>query len=213
MSKRLSLPVGSKFGRWTIASSPIIKNNRSFYPCICDCGKQRHVFGSSLMNGSSQSCGCIAIERAKIACTKHGKEPRRLYTVWQSMLDRCYNKNKETYLRYGGRGICVCDQWRTNYIAFREWAFTNGYKEGLSLDRIDNNGNYEPTNCRWANDIQQANNKRNNTTLEAMGEIKTIAEWSRDPRCKVSARMLRQRFVMLRWPPHKAITHPPRHCK
>lgn len=213
MSAKLSIPIGSKFGRWTVKSAPIIKQSRTFFPCVCECGKERLVFGSNLINNSSQSCGCLASERSKLVCKTHGKEPMKLYIAWQSMLDRCYNINKPAYYRYGGRGIFVCKQWRHDYIAFREWSMANGYREGLSLDRINNNGNYEPTNCRWANNIQQANNKRNNTIVEAFGERKTIAEWSRDPRCNASMRAISQRISRQGWLPVDAIARPLKRIK
>lgn len=93
------------------------------------------------------------------------------------MCYRCYNKIDESYINYGGRGIKVCDEWLNDYFSFRNWAIDNGYSDNLSIDRIDVNGNYEPSNCRWATDKEQGNNKRNNKMIEYKGEVKTLSEW------------------------------------
>ena len=108
----------------------------------------------------------------------HGKEPKRLYFAWSNMRRRCYQKQNEKYASYGGRGIKVCDEWLHSFPAFREWALANGYKDNLTLDRIDANGNYEPSNCRWETQKTQQNNRRNNHRIEYNGETHTLAEWS-----------------------------------
>lgn len=102
----------------------------------------------------------------------------RLYKIYQGMKERCYNKNKSNYKNYGGRGIVICDEWLKDYKTFKKWALNNGYSNNLTIDRIDNNGNYEPNNCRWATFKQQQNNKRNNHYIEYNGETKTLKEWS-----------------------------------
>ena len=101
-----------------------------------------------------------------------------LYVRWCHMIERCYNPHCERYEYYGGRGIAVCEIWRKDFTAFREWALANGYNEGLSLDRINNDGNYEPSNCRWVTHKEQCNNKRNNRILTYNGESKTISQWA-----------------------------------
>jgi hypothetical protein len=108
----------------------------------------------------------------------HGLSGTRIYNIWIDMKKRCYDTKNNRYNRYGGRGITVCDEWKENFIAFRNWAYENGYAEGLSLDRIDNNGNYEPSNCRWATMKEQANNQNHTLKIKYKGEIKTLTEWA-----------------------------------
>lgn len=108
---------------------------------------------------------------------RHGMSKTRLYRLWDGMKSRCYRKSTGPYSRYGGRGITVCDEWRKSFQAFYEWSVVNGYAEDLSLDRIDPNGNYEPTNCRWVTMKEQENHKRNNVRIEFNGIVHTLTEW------------------------------------
>ena len=110
----------------------------------------------------------------------HGLSKHPLYARWGKIVGRCYNKNQPDYPRYGDRGIKMCEEWRNDFRSFYDWSIANGYREDLSIDRIDNNGNYEPSNCRWVDNTVQANNKRNNHLIEINGETKTLAEW-----CKI----------------------------
>ena len=141
--------------------------------CKCDCGNVVEVPAESLVNGASKSCGCYNRE----IITKHNKSMTNLYQVWQCMKDRCFNPNHVQYKDYGGRGITVCDEW-SDPDAFCEWALSNGYSKGLSIDRIDVNGNYEPSNCRWATQKEQCRNRRNNAVLEYNGEKHCLTEWA-----------------------------------
>lgn len=111
---------------------------------------------------------------------KHGKKGTKLYNTWLHMKTRCYNKNYNRYDDYGGRGITICDEWINDFKAFYDWSMSNGYKDNLTIDRIDVNGNYEPDNCRWADRKTQANNRRNNVYLTYNGKTKTISQWSRE---------------------------------
>ena len=128
----------------------------------------------------------------------------RIYNIYYKMMRRCYTTDADTYHEYGGRGIRVCAEWHT-YENFRMWALAHGYAPYLSLDRIDNNGDYTPKNCRWATPPQQANNRRNNRKIIAFGESKNLKEWARDPRCIVDFRTVHYR-LSVGWTPEQALT-------
>lgn len=110
----------------------------------------------------------------------------KLYQVWVAMKSRCLNPNNKRWGRYGGRGIRVCDHWSDNYWAFHQWAMANGYGDGMSIDRIDPNGNYSPYNCQWIPLEEQAKNRCRKRLITAFGETKTLSEWTKDSRCRVN---------------------------
>lgn len=185
--------VGKRFGRLKVIEFSHLKNKSSYWKCICDCGNEKVVCRGALTSGDTISCGCFHKEHKAEFGFKHGKTNTKLYGVWSGMVQRCTNPKASNYKRYGGRGIKICDEWRKNFVSFYDWAVTHGYKEGLSLDRIDVNGNYEPVNCRWATLEQQQNNMRNNHFIEYKGVTHTIAEWSRI--LKVNHETLRYRVT------------------
>lgn len=149
---------------------------------LCECGCSEHtrltLRGSQIRSGQTKSCGCLKTEAFQNVITKHGfGDKENLYGHWLNMRFRCNSPAYEKYDCYGGRGISICAEW-DDYAIFREWALNNGYKEGLTLDRIDVNGNYEPNNCRWVTWKTQQNNKRNNHYLTYNGVTHTMKEWS-----------------------------------
>ena len=171
-----------KFGRLTALRIDNSKRSKTctglYWLCQCDCGNTSIVDGTSLRNGSIKSCGCLKNELASKRFRTHGYGNSKLNMVWQSMKQRCYNPKNKDYKNYGGRNIRVDDRWKESFEEFHDWAITCGYREGLSIDRIDVNGNYDPSNCRWVNAKIQANNQRRNRIVIYRGESHTISEWS-----------------------------------
>lgn len=174
MSERINM-VGWRFGRLTVIGFDGLDNRgAALWRCRCDCGTERTIRGGRLRSGTSKSCGCLRKE----LMTTHGGTNTRLYNIWEAMRGRCNNPNNKCYKDYGGRGITVCDEWKSDFTAFRDWALQHGYQDDLSIDRIDNDKGYTPENCRWATAEQQSNNRRNNIVAEIDGQKKTIGQWA-----------------------------------
>ena len=203
---------GDRFGRWTIIkeSARVISPNgvklRAFL-CRCDCGKESIVRWYSLKSGRSVSCGCYMRSHH----SEGWKYPEnlifsRLYTIWASMKQRCYNKSSSSYKTYGAKGITICDDWKDDFMAFYNWALSNGYSDNLTIDRINSKGNYEPSNCRWATYKEQANNISTNLRFAYNGEEHTIHEWA--DIVGINAMALRYRIVYAKWTIEKALTTP-----
>lgn len=177
MPKAIDL-TGRKFGRLTVlCASRNKQNKRKYWECVCDCGTHCFAYTHALIRGSVKSCGCSKVQHG--GCT--GVE-ERLYGVWRGMRQRCYDKNRQNYKNYGGRGITVCDEWRDDYGAFRSWAYQNGYDETMGrscclIDRIDNSKGYSPDNCRFVTPKDSIKNRRNTVTATLNGETHTIKEW------------------------------------
>lgn len=170
--------VGQRFGRLTvIGRAPNKATGNSQWVCQCDCGNITVVKRTSLFNKTSQSCGCLRNETMKEKMTTHGLSQTKLYTVWEGIKRRCNNPDYCLYKGYGARGIRVCEAW-LDFENFYDWAIRNGYKKGLSIERIDNNGNYEPSNCKWATKKEQARNRRSNKLITYKGETHCVYEWA-----------------------------------
>lgn len=174
--KKIRNQEGKRFGKLVVIKDFIEKNKRRYCLCLCDCGNYQEVYLSNLLSGRKKDCGCVARKKAAEKHYKHGGKGTKLYKVWCSMRKRCRSKSGKDYKDYFCRGISVCDEWEKDFSVFREWAISNGYKNGLTIDRIDNNGNYCPENCRWVDMKVQNRNKRNNIAFLRNGERKTISE-------------------------------------
>jgi len=173
--------IGDKYNRWTViakAENRILHNkNRAYWVCKCECGIIMEVEQSAIRGGMSKSCGCLKRDRTRQRNFKHGMaHTSKSYSIWAGMIQRCLNPKCSQYKDYGGRGISVCERW-TDFENFHK---DMGEKPtDKSLDRIDNNGNYDPENCRWANRFEQSQNARSNIILHLNGVKKCAAEWGR----------------------------------
>lgn len=164
---------GERFGR-LVAQKFIPGEPKPKWKCICDCGSVTFVVASSLVRGDSQSCGCLAGEIRGSATRKHGLSGSSFYNTWINIRQRCENPNNIGFDRYGGRGIKVCERWQS-FDAFAEDMLPT-WEEGLSIERLDVNGNYEPGNCSWANAKEQARNRESTERFEVNGEVLTVPE-------------------------------------
>lgn len=168
---------GLEFGKLTVVSLTEERQGGSpIWLCNCSCGvKDVKVSTRKLNSGHTKSCGCLKSEKLTLSNTKHGQSRSRIYNIYIGMKSRCENKLDKNYDQYGGRGIIVCDEW-VDFNNFHKWSVLNGYTDEMSLDRINNNGNYDPSNCRWVSMKLQANNRSNNILLNICGETLTLTE-------------------------------------
>jgi hypothetical protein len=180
MSRFIDL-TGKKFGRLLVLSFDHKgKDGTTFWRCKCDCGKEKDVRSDCLTSGSTMSCGCLNVDLSS-SRIKHGDGRRavsvRLYRILVNIKQRCENKKHPCYKHYGERGIKLCSEWR-DYSIFKQWALENGYQDNLSIDRINNDGNYEPSNCRWVSQKIQTNNTRSNRRITWRNMTKTRTQWA-----------------------------------
>lgn len=179
--------IGQTFGRLNVIEEyhQRAKNGARLWMCICSCGRNIpvEVTTDRLKSGKTRSCGCLQSERAAESNRKRAKwratdRGTRLHRIWKGMIARTTYRSQEAYKNYGGRGITVCDEWRNSFEAFYNWAMVNGYRDDLTIDRIDTNGNYYPENCEWVTRKAQNNNQRSNIVIDFNGVEHTAAQWA-----------------------------------
>lgn len=190
---------GQKFNHLTVIG--IAERNPLKWECQCDCGNTTGVRTCNLTRGLVKSCGCIH-HRGN---PTHGQCYTRVYRIYAKILRRCFVTDDPAYKNYGGRGITMCEEWRNSFEAFSEWAYSNGYADGKTIDRIDNNGDYSPENCRWATPSEQANNTRRNRNFTLNGKTQTLAQWCNEYGAKYGT--VHQRLKM-GWTFEEAISLP-----
>lgn len=209
--KNIKNHTGEKYGRLLVLEFIKREKRNSYWKCICDCGKEIIIPITYLTVGDTKSCGCYRKEVCKNkVITKHNLTKTRIYHIWSAMKQRCYNKNLKEYKHYGFRGIKVCDEWLTDFMNFYIWAYANGYQSNLSIDRINNDGNYEPNNCRWATIKEQNNNMSTNHFVLYKNEKLTLSQLAEKYNIKYDIVKNRMR---LGWYIERIVTQPIRNRK
>lgn len=198
--------VGKRFGRLTVvAYDSCHPHGKSMWQCRCECGNICVVRGTRLTSGHTKSCGCYSQDITKARVTTHGLSNTRLYNIWRVMRKRCDYENGANYKNYGAKGIRVCEEWY-NFENFRDWAITNGYEECLTIDRIDNNGDYTPENCRWVDMKAQSRNTSRNKVITFRGETHCMKDWA--DILGINYRTIQHRINVYGWSVERAFTAP-----
>ena len=165
---------GKRFDHLVVIEYAGLQGKSAMWRCKCDCGNEHIVRGNNLTAGAVRSCGCILKDNAY----KHGASRTRLYRIWYGIIRRTEDSSRKEFKDYGALGIRMCPEWRNSFETFQCWAMSNGYNDELSIDRIDANGDYEPSNCRWATKTEQECNKRTTKMITVEGVSRSPAEWS-----------------------------------
>lgn len=209
MPKKIDL-TSQRFGRLIVIKELKERRNKQIYwLCKCDCGNECEIIGNSLKQGHTKSCGCLQIELTAQRFRKYDSSTETLRHVLSSIKQRCLNPKNSDYYLYGGRGITICKEWldSVNGVAlFVHWSLENGYKKGLSIDRIDNSKGYSPDNCRWVDNHIQGRNKRTNHLITFNEETHCLAEWAEIKGIKYHT--LKQRINKYKWSIEDALTIP-----
>jgi hypothetical protein len=186
----VKVKTGEIFGYLTPTGKYEIRGRRIYWECLCVCGKIHFARPDCLKDGKCKSCGCKKAYGTSVGLTIHGcardSGKHLLYGVYHSVRRRCHSPEDNNYHKYGAKGIIMCDEWFNSFPYFYSWAINNGYKKGLTIERMDPKGNYEPSNCKWETNKRQQRNKIKTVYITAFGETKTIPDWVEDIRCKVS---------------------------
>lgn len=204
--KRKYILEGKRFGKLIVVKEVPFKTSKDRqYLCQCDCGNLKEIRLTYLLKNTI-SCGCaLPIER-------HGESKTKLYGVWKSIVERCESPHKRCRHRYKDRGITICSEWRDSFLAFKKWALEHGYGPNLQIDRINNNGNYEPANCRFVTQIDNNNNRENTLMVHYGGETVALAKIVREFGLIQNYSTIRHRVAVRNWPVSKAISTPIRKC-
>ena len=195
-----------QFGRLTVLSfQGRNKQYDSLWSCSCECGNSKVIRGGVLKNGHTRSCGCLQKESTSMSRTTHGliKENFKLYKVWIGIKQRCNNPKSSSFNDYGGRGISICEKWESKFEDFHYWAISKGYKEGLTIERVNPNGNYEPTNCIWIPKKEQSNNRTSSVVISYQGITENASYWSE--KTKIPSNVITQR-IRRGWSEEKTLT-------
>lgn len=208
--EKAKVKVGEQFGRLTVLGKPFrVRKPNQWYAavvCECECGSIVVVSEHGLSVRGNRSCGCLRLETAERHLATHGMSKTRLYKIWKGIIKRCLNPKSWDFHRYGGRGIGVCGEWM-DFSAFNQWAVMNGYADHLSIERNNNDGNYEPGNCRWATQLEQSRNTRRTNRITALGETKCLSAWMTDQRSLVEPDTVKRRYYR-GWSIEKALLTP-----
>lgn len=202
MESRLT-PIGESYQKFNG------KQNYRYILCKCICGNVKEYLFINIQQNHTKSCGCLNIDKIIQRNTKHNLSQHSLYKIYTGMKTRCYNSNELIYENYGERGIKICQEWLNSFQIFYDWAIQNGWKNGLEIDRINNDGDYEPKNCRFITHKENCNNKSSNILITIFEETKNIKQWSEDSRCVIPYHTLYYRLKN-NWNPEEAIIKPSR---
>lgn len=172
--------IGKVYGELTVLEFVSSRPGSATYKCECSCGTVKNFFIGNLRQGKTTSCGCLARELTSKRSKTHGERFSRMYRTWTNIKSRCYNRDVSSYKHYGAKGITMCSKWVNSYEAFRDWSLANGYRDDLSIDRIENSKGYTPDNCRWADATEQSRNRDYAWHITIDGVTKHAKDWCRE---------------------------------
>lgn len=204
MRKTIDIGVGDRYSKLTVISGPYLIKRRRYVDVKCDCGQVKTVKIYHLKDGNTKSCGCYIRGLTSDRNYLHGISGHPIHKVWSGMIQRCFNPKNRAFKNYGGRGVTVCEEWKNDFKAFYDWAIKNGWAKGLEIDRENNNGIYEPGNCRWVTRKVNSNNRRCSHIIEFNGQSKTAKEWAEA--YNIPYTCLINRINLYKWPIERALT-------
>ena len=198
--------IGKRFGRLIVIKRVNNKGNNQFYLCKCDCGKEKIIQKYSLIYGKTRSCGCLRKEISSRKNKTHNMTNSRLYRIYRHIKERCFNPNSKSYKYYGSCGIVMCNEWKNDFMNFYNWAMSNGYRNDLTIERIDVNDDYCSENCKWIPQKEQSKNRRNVHLITFNGKTQSLTDWSNE--LNINFNTLYQRIIISKWSIEKAFMSP-----